>query len=192
MRKYKWSLLKALEFLNSRRPDLEIREAFIHQLSAYEARLANVYKSQVSSRWDELSNKQPTYACEELVLRNTFLNSQMGPLPQNQNEPLQERKRALKWIDNDQEKTQGPLLVISKSEDDLNLKEKVEPVQAHKKPAELKAAIKPFTLNINQLTGIQNFTQLSRDPLKLPDYALELTGTECADPQESQLEAQTN
>ena len=56
----------------------------------------------------------------------------MGPLPQNQNEPLQERKRALKWIDNDQEKTQGPLLVISKSEDDLNLKEKVEPVQAHK------------------------------------------------------------
>lgn len=30
MRKYKWSLLKALEFLNSRRPDLEIRESFIH------------------------------------------------------------------------------------------------------------------------------------------------------------------
>lgn len=57
MRKYKWSLLKALEFLNSRRPDLEIRESFIHQLSAYEARLANVYKSQVSTRWDELSNK---------------------------------------------------------------------------------------------------------------------------------------
>ena len=41
MRKYKWSLLKALEFLNSRRPDLEIRATFIHQLSAYEARLEN-------------------------------------------------------------------------------------------------------------------------------------------------------
>lgn len=39
MRKYKWSLLKTLEFLNSRRPDLEIRATFIHQLSAFETRL---------------------------------------------------------------------------------------------------------------------------------------------------------
>ena len=29
MKKYKWSLLKTLEFLNSRRPDLEIRATFI-------------------------------------------------------------------------------------------------------------------------------------------------------------------
>jgi hypothetical protein len=29
MRKYRWTLLKTLEFLNSRRPDLEIRINFI-------------------------------------------------------------------------------------------------------------------------------------------------------------------
>lgn len=29
MRKYRWSMLKTLEFLNSRRPDLEIRGTFI-------------------------------------------------------------------------------------------------------------------------------------------------------------------
>jgi hypothetical protein len=29
MRKYRWSLLKTLEFLNSRRPELEIRGTFI-------------------------------------------------------------------------------------------------------------------------------------------------------------------
>lgn len=75
MRKYKWSLLKALEFLNSRRPDLEIRATFIHQLSAYEARLAKSVQGQISTKWNELSNKAPTYACEELLLRNTFLNS---------------------------------------------------------------------------------------------------------------------
>jgi protein-tyrosine phosphatase len=75
MRKYKWSLLKSLEFLNSRRPDLEIRATFIHQLSAYEARLVNSLKNQISQKWDELSNKEPTYACEELLLRNTFINS---------------------------------------------------------------------------------------------------------------------
>jgi len=33
MRRYKWSLLKTLEFLNSRRPDLEVRSSFITQLS---------------------------------------------------------------------------------------------------------------------------------------------------------------
>jgi protein-tyrosine phosphatase len=40
MRKYKWTLLKTLEFLNSRRPDLEMRTTFIQQLTDYEQRLA--------------------------------------------------------------------------------------------------------------------------------------------------------
>jgi protein-tyrosine phosphatase len=39
MRKYRWSLLKTLEFLNSRRPELEIRGTFIQQLQDYETRL---------------------------------------------------------------------------------------------------------------------------------------------------------
>jgi hypothetical protein len=38
----------------------------------------------ISSKWDELSNKCPTFACEELLLRNTFINSQMGPIIQNE------------------------------------------------------------------------------------------------------------
>lgn len=33
MRKYKWKLYKTLEFLNTRRPDLEIRASFYHQLT---------------------------------------------------------------------------------------------------------------------------------------------------------------
>ena len=32
MRRYRWSLLKTLEFLNSRRPDLEMRPSFLAQL----------------------------------------------------------------------------------------------------------------------------------------------------------------
>jgi len=39
MRRYRWSLLKTLEFLNSRRPDLEMRPTFIQQLSQYENKL---------------------------------------------------------------------------------------------------------------------------------------------------------
>ena len=55
MRKYRWSLLKSLEFLNSRRPDLEIRATFIHQLSAYEERLKRKFNSKFTSVWDDLS-----------------------------------------------------------------------------------------------------------------------------------------
>jgi hypothetical protein len=80
MKKYKWSLLKTLEFLNSRRPDLEIRATFIHQLSAYEARLAQDKSFNITSKWDELANPRALITCEELVLRNTFINAQMGPL----------------------------------------------------------------------------------------------------------------
>jgi protein-tyrosine phosphatase len=36
MKKYRWTLLKTLEFLNSRRPDLEIRASFIQQLNMFE------------------------------------------------------------------------------------------------------------------------------------------------------------
>lgn len=45
MRKYKWSLYKTLEFLNSRRPDLELKASFIRQMSYYEKRLYMQYGS---------------------------------------------------------------------------------------------------------------------------------------------------
>jgi len=86
MKRYRWSLLKTLEFLNSRRPDLEIRATFIHQLSAFEQRLHNQREQPfITSKWDEISHtaqmKGPRMLeSEELVLRNTFVNAQMGPL----------------------------------------------------------------------------------------------------------------
>lgn len=80
MRRYQWNLLKTLEFLNSRRPDLEIRASFIQQLSAYENRLTKQGMGPKSSKWTELSEINPTMESEELLLRNTFLNAQMGPL----------------------------------------------------------------------------------------------------------------
>lgn len=53
----------------------------------------------ISTKWDELSNRQPTYACDELLLRNTFINSQMGPIPAPSKDELKEKPRAIKWID---------------------------------------------------------------------------------------------
>ena len=80
MRKYRWSLLKTLEFLNSRRPDLEIRASFIQQLQDYENRLGKAGLGPLSSKWNEISMEK-IVGCpseliqEEIVLRNTYLNA---------------------------------------------------------------------------------------------------------------------
>jgi len=75
MRKYRWSLLKTLEFLNSRRPDLEIRATFIKQLSDYENRLKLRNLGPNTSKWDEISDENRYLESDELMLRNTFLNA---------------------------------------------------------------------------------------------------------------------
>ena len=42
------------------------------------------------------------------------------------------------------------------------------------KPAEAKSAIKKFILELNNLTGIPNFAEISKEPLKIPQYALDI------------------
>ncbi len=76
MKKFNWTLLKALEFINSRRPNLEIRASFLQQLSKYEKRTFNP-KDLRTDKWTELRVKNPLLGNEELILRNTFLNAQM-------------------------------------------------------------------------------------------------------------------
>ena len=77
--KFKWTLLKALEFINSRRPNLEIRASFLQQLSQWERR-SNPQAERRTDRWTELFEESPDLANEELLLRNTFVNSQMQPV----------------------------------------------------------------------------------------------------------------
>ena len=75
MRKYKWTLLKTLEFLNSRRPDLEMRTTFIQQLTDYEQRLATRGLGAQSAKWTELGHQNNYLESEELLLRNTYVNA---------------------------------------------------------------------------------------------------------------------
>mmetsp|Transcript_46305 Transcript_46305/g.61297 ORF Transcript_46305/g.61297 Transcript_46305/m.61297 type:complete len:170 (+) Transcript_46305:240-749(+) len=81
MRRYRWSLLKTLEFLNSRRPDLEMRPSFLAQLQQYEGRLYARGIGPKTKRWNELAESDvPELENDELILRNTYMNSQQGPL----------------------------------------------------------------------------------------------------------------
>ena len=57
MQKYKWTLFKTLEFLNSRRPDLEIRASFINQLSDFERKLWVQGRGPETGDWNEISQK---------------------------------------------------------------------------------------------------------------------------------------
>lgn len=71
MRRFKWNLLKTLEFLNYRRPDLEIRASFFHQLTAFESKLMRKLGSSVfSSSWDNKSKD-----LDEQMMTNTYLNA---------------------------------------------------------------------------------------------------------------------
>ena len=76
MRKFRWGLMKTLEFLNSRRQDLDMKASFLHQLQQYETKLINRGLGPQSHRWNELSDKT-TYHLDndEMILRNTYLNS---------------------------------------------------------------------------------------------------------------------
>lgn len=56
MRRYRWSLLKTLEFVNSRRQDLEMRPSFLSQLSQYENKLYLRGIGPKTQRWTELSD----------------------------------------------------------------------------------------------------------------------------------------
>jgi hypothetical protein len=96
MGKYSWSLAKTFEFLNSRRPDFEIKSGFIRQLQLFEGRRFRDLKP--TSHWGELSEAEHI-SSEELMLRNTFLNSQALPISDVDTTQYSQNATALKWAD---------------------------------------------------------------------------------------------
>lgn len=59
--------------MNSRRPELALKPNFINQLASFENRLIRQGQGPRTRTWDEIGEDT-----EEVVLRNTYLNSQMG------------------------------------------------------------------------------------------------------------------
>lgn len=98
-------MLKTLEFLNSRRPDLEIRGTFIQQLQQFESRLSQRGMGPLSYNFSEQSFKGKGFPKdlqeEEMIIRHTFLNSQQGQIVQYKGlDPKNRKEPTLKWIDN--------------------------------------------------------------------------------------------
>lgn len=99
MKKYNWGLRKTMEFLSSRRPDLNLKPSFLQQLSGYERRLMAQSKVPFSLDWNDADFSR--LESEDLLLRNTYINSQMGPLAEFHAGDLPQGKpRKLMWHDN--------------------------------------------------------------------------------------------
>ncbi|CAK90686.1 unnamed protein product (macronuclear) [Paramecium tetraurelia] len=73
MKKYRWTLYKTLQFMHSRRPDLEIRANFFNQLLAIESKFQKNGWGAKTYNWEEVYSQGDP---EEMVLRNTYLNAQ--------------------------------------------------------------------------------------------------------------------
>lgn len=164
MQKYRWSLYKTLEFLNSRRPNLEIRAAFVSQLAEFEEnKLILRNRGPQTSHWNEVADKKieldqdKFYHDEELILRNTFLNAQLWFTRkhnrhqnvedkngqkvediENKNNEMNQNK--IKWIDNN--KNDKNMLRTNHSDDDLVCKDTIEAIRSHKSGRGTKSIMK--------------------------------------------------
>ena len=103
MRRYRWSMLKTLEFLNSRRQDLEMRPSFLKQLQIFENKLFKRGLGPKTQKWNEISEQNEPIENDELILRNTYLNSKQGPWAEysklSQKQTERNRQPLLRWRD---------------------------------------------------------------------------------------------
>ena len=71
MKKYCWTLAKSLEFLNSKKQDVDVMKSFLTQLSNFENRLSKTNNIK-SSDW--LAENLTDQEYEEIIMKNTYLN----------------------------------------------------------------------------------------------------------------------
>lgn len=97
IKKYSWSMEKALDFVKLRKPELKVKQTFLVQLKDLELRLSKGHG--FTSDWNEVQNE------EDLVLRNTYRNTTiLVEEQQNKNNKNITRKK-ISWRDGDTRNT---------------------------------------------------------------------------------------
>jgi hypothetical protein len=157
MKKYKWSLNKSMDYLKSKKNDVDIVPYFYRQLIKFEERL---------KKRGELSNDIPwpsTFLLndkEETLICNTYINGLPAEKDNKENSKnnITESLRHIIW--NDENPSQkGPLEVIDR-EHDLFLEKDIKPVTSHQKILPVKKCIKAYENknNMNQNNEIGNYS----------------------------------
>ena len=138
MNKFNWSLLKALEFINYRRPNLEIRASFLQQLANWQQRRIKKGNPRCSETWDVIPNAFSSQVKnEEAVLRNTYLNAQLilheddkCLIDEEDTQDLLERnkgKRRIEWDANVKDTKEPPAREAKESKEESKSKAKRHP-----------------------------------------------------------------
>ena len=144
MKKYNWSVEKCIQFIKSKKDDIEIEPYFVAQLKEYEKKL-NIK----TNTWKDISNKEN----DENLLRNTYVNG----LPVKQldsigidminnnkmNEKANKKKNVhINWAEADK-------LVTLNYEKDLIFQDEIKDINCH-------MTLKPGKSSIKQIKDKEN------------------------------------
>ena len=157
MKKYKWSLKKSMEYLKSKKQDVDIPPFFLSQLIKFESRLIQRGELTKDIPWSFENLKDP----EEKLLRNTYMNGLNIINKQNKTEGnLNANKsniRHIMWADLNPYQ-QMPISVIDLDKD-LFFKNTLKPIYSHLQKKVLKPCIKSNKSNeekINKANNLNN------------------------------------
>ena len=148
MKKYKWSLKKSMEYLKSKKQDVDIPPFFLSQLIKFESRLIQRGELTKDIPWSFEKLKDP----EEKLLRNTYINGLNLINKQKNNDGFikynKENVRHIMWADSNPFQ-QMPISVIDLDKD-LFFKKKIKLIFPHQEGRVIKPCIKNNQNNQNE------------------------------------------
>ena len=144
MKKYKWSLKKSIEYLKSKKQDVEIPIYFYMQLQNFESRLKIKGEFTKDIPW-EFGNLINT---EEKLLRNTYINGLKPEIINFNLNKFKDNKRHIVWADINPFK-KLPIEIVN-SENDLFFKKDIRSITLHQSIKPLKGYINEAKNNMNR------------------------------------------
>ena len=161
MKKYYWSVNKCIDFLKSKKEDIEIEPYFIEQLLSYEMRLSKITNIKTTN-WNEITFKDN----DENLLRNTYVNglpvkqlNSVGINEINNNINKEDRENLLKknnihikWEENDK-------LINLNIEKELLFQDEIKTIICHMTTKPMKSSIKnkmKNNLSLSQSLSMNN------------------------------------
>ena len=143
MKKYRWSLNKSMEYLKSKKKDVDITPYFYKQLSNLEKRLLKRNEINIKDIPWEFSNLKNS---EEKLLRNTYMNGLQQPISVAFNEDnYKSNKKHIRWKD----EINNEKIEIIDLKNDLLLKDSIKEVISHKNVFPKKTCIKVSQFYLN-------------------------------------------
>ena len=163
MKKYFWSLEKCLDYLHSKKPDMQISNNFLQQLFNYETQLIRLNpKKNISNDWTDLVIKDNV----EIVMRNTYINEvELSKKKCFIDNKKKSEIRHVGWVD---EKNNGGVFINFEIEKDLFLKKNVEDINVHLGNHVLKSCVKKSCIEKKEIVN-NNFDKKESEKEKEKD-----------------------